>query len=337
MIAAAVAMPPGTGANHVASAATTWYATPTGTANRREKSNIAHPPAANGMTAGGGRTMSAEVGTPGCGWRIRRREPVRRPPGALTAPRAAAARRVGVSLPDERGARGPGANGGGAPALRARGHQVGERRLAGEQAGDHAGERGGEHDQPGGGEGQPGGGEGQPGGGERQPGGGEGQRLGQHRATFRVTACACRHCATGWETMACMAQAHGIPTVTLAGDVVMPLVGFGTWRLRVRQAYEALRFALDVGYRHIDTATMYGNEAEIGRAIRDSGVDRRDIFVTTKLPPSNVGRERQTIAASLRALGTDYVDLWLVHSPPRGKAWPSTWREFLAARDDGLP
>ncbi len=136
--------------------------------------------------------------------------------------------------------------------------------------------------------------------------------------------------------MACMAQAHGIPTVTLAGDVVMPLVGFGTWRLRVRQAYEALRFALDVGYRHIDTATMYGNEAEIGRAIRDSGVDRRDIFVTTKLPPSNVGRERQTIAASLRALGTDYVDLWLVHSPPRGKAWPSTWREFLAARDDGL-
>ncbi len=136
--------------------------------------------------------------------------------------------------------------------------------------------------------------------------------------------------------MSCMAQAHDIPTVTLPRDVLMPLVGLGTWRLRVRQACEAVRFALEVGYRHIDTATMYGNEAEIGRAVRDSGVDRADLFVTTKLPAGNVGRERQTITASLRALGMDYVDLWLVHWPPRGKPQPITWREFLGARDEGL-
>jgi 2,5-diketo-D-gluconate reductase A len=125
-------------------------------------------------------------------------------------------------------------------------------------------------------------------------------------------------------------------TVTLTGDVAMPLLGLGTWRLRVRQAYEAVRFALEAGYRHIDTATMYANEREIGRAMRDSGVDRRDIFVTTKLPAGSAGRERETIDASLRALGTDYVDLWLVHWPPRGGARPETWREMLAARERGL-
>lgn len=133
-----------------------------------------------------------------------------------------------------------------------------------------------------------------------------------------------------------MVDASDVPSVPLSGDVAMPIVGFGTWRLRVRQACEAVRFALDTGYRHIDTATMYGNEAEIGRALGESGVDRRAVFVTTKLPAANVGRERETLAASLRALGTDYVDLWLVHWPPRGKPRPRTWREFLAAREEGL-
>jgi diketogulonate reductase-like aldo/keto reductase len=127
-----------------------------------------------------------------------------------------------------------------------------------------------------------------------------------------------------------------IATVDLAGGGAMPLVGFGTWQLRGRAAYEAARTALDVGYRHVDTATMYGNEAEVGRAVRDSGVPRGDVFITTKLPPSAAGRERSTIAASLRALGTEYVDLWLVHWPPPSRAMLSTWREFLAVRDDGL-
>jgi len=136
--------------------------------------------------------------------------------------------------------------------------------------------------------------------------------------------------------MAAVASNHDIPAMTLAGGVAMPAVGLGTWRLRVRQAYESVRFALETGYRHIDTATLYGNEAEIGRALHDSGVDRREVFVTTKLPAGNVGRERETLAASLRALGTGYVDLWLVHWPPRGSARPRTWREFVAARDEGL-
>jgi len=133
-----------------------------------------------------------------------------------------------------------------------------------------------------------------------------------------------------------MAQARAIPTVALPGEVAMPLVGLGTWQLRGRRAYGAVGFALEVGYRHVDTATVYGNEAEVGRALRDSGLPRQDVFLTTKLPPDSAGHERQTLAASLRALGTDYVDLWLVHWPPGGRARPQTWRELLAVRDRGL-
>jgi 2,5-diketo-D-gluconate reductase A len=127
-----------------------------------------------------------------------------------------------------------------------------------------------------------------------------------------------------------------VEALRLAGGGAMPLVGFGTWQLRGGRAYEAIRYALEVGYRHIDTATMYGNEAEVGRALRDSGVPREEVFVTTKLPPGNTGRERATIAASLRALGTDYVDLWLIHWPPRQQAGLSSWREFLALQAEGL-
>ena len=133
-----------------------------------------------------------------------------------------------------------------------------------------------------------------------------------------------------------MAQARAIPTVALPGEVAMPLVGLGSWQLRGRRAYDAVSFALEVGYRHVDTATVYGNEAEVGRALRGSGLPRQDVFLTTKLPPGSAGRERETLAASLRALGTDYVDLWLVHWPPGDRARPQTWRELLAIRDQGL-
>lgn len=125
-------------------------------------------------------------------------------------------------------------------------------------------------------------------------------------------------------------------SVTLTGGVAMPLVGFGTWQVNGRRGYQTLRQALTAGYRHLDTATMYRNEAEVGRAVRDSGLPREDVFVTTKLPPERAGRERDTLAASLRALGLGYVDLWLIHWPPGGRAAPQTWRELLAARDDGL-
>ena len=126
------------------------------------------------------------------------------------------------------------------------------------------------------------------------------------------------------------------PVVDLGGGVAMPMVGFGTWQLQGQMAYEATRHALQVGYRHIDTATMYRNEEQIGRAIADSGLDRADLFVTTKLPPGNAGRVPATIAASLKALRTDYVDLWLVHWPPRGRNLVSLWQDFLAVRDEGL-
>ncbi|MFY1668707.1 aldo/keto reductase [Plantactinospora sp. WMMB334] len=134
-----------------------------------------------------------------------------------------------------------------------------------------------------------------------------------------------------------MTSAIDQPTVQLPSEVRMPMLGFGTWQLSGRRAYEAVREALDVGYRHLDTATMYGNEDEVGRAIRDSGLSRQDVFVTTKLPPERAGRERETIAASLAALGTDYVDLWLIHWPPgRDRASIASWRELLAVRDEGL-
>jgi diketogulonate reductase-like aldo/keto reductase len=125
------------------------------------------------------------------------------------------------------------------------------------------------------------------------------------------------------------------PNVALAGGGSMPLLGFGTWQATGRKAYDAVKVALEVGYRHIDTATMYGNEGEVGRALRDSGVDPADVFMTTKLPPERAGRERRTIDASLAALGVDHLDLWLIHWPPRGRS-VEVWREFIAARDAGL-
>jgi diketogulonate reductase-like aldo/keto reductase len=126
------------------------------------------------------------------------------------------------------------------------------------------------------------------------------------------------------------------PAVVLDPGGVMPLVGLGTWQMTGGRCRAAARSALEVGYRHIDTATMYRNEREVGRAVRDSGVPREQVFVTTKLPPGNAGRERRTLNESLRALGMDYVDLWLVHWPPRARALVSTWEALVAARDQGL-
>lgn len=130
-----------------------------------------------------------------------------------------------------------------------------------------------------------------------------------------------------------MSQTQSVP---LSNGASIPLIGFGTWALRGRTAYSAIRFALDAGYRHIDTATNYDNETEVGRAVADSGVDRRDVFVTTKLPAENAGRERPTIERSLRALGMDYVDLWLIHWLPGGRARPETWKQLLGVADEGL-
>lgn len=115
----------------------------------------------------------------------------------------------------------------------------------------------------------------------------------------------------------------------------MPLLGLGTWQMSGSECRRAVRQALEVGYRHLDTATMYRNERDIGIAVRESGIPREQLFITTKLVPQDAGRERRTLEGSLRALETDYVDLWLVHWPPRGRVGTQTWKEFLALRDDG--
>jgi len=124
-------------------------------------------------------------------------------------------------------------------------------------------------------------------------------------------------------------------SVRLSDGVAIPLIGFGTWQLDGDDAYNGVRAALEIGYRHIDTATAYANEDKVGAAVRDSGIGREDVFITTKCPPGNAGREAQTLDASLRALGVDFVDLWLVHWPPNGEAWPDTWKAFIAALEQG--
>lgn len=125
------------------------------------------------------------------------------------------------------------------------------------------------------------------------------------------------------------------PTVPLGPGTAMPLLGLGTWQMRGAECRRAVQCALDAGYRHLDTATMYRNERDIGGAVRESGIPREELFITTKLVPDDAGRERRTLEASLRALETDYVDLWLVHWPPTGPAGTQTWKEFLALRDEG--
>ncbi|MBK5248419.1 MAG: aldo/keto reductase [Actinomycetales bacterium] len=126
-----------------------------------------------------------------------------------------------------------------------------------------------------------------------------------------------------------------IPTLSLTPDVSIPLLGFGTWLAEGDAAYRSVSEALSVGYRHIDTATAYGNEKQVGRAIAESGVDRFDLFVTTKLPPDVADHADETLAASLDKLGLDHLDLWLVHWPPNGEARPDVWERFIAARDGG--
>jgi diketogulonate reductase-like aldo/keto reductase len=124
--------------------------------------------------------------------------------------------------------------------------------------------------------------------------------------------------------------------VELASGTTMPLLGLGTWQIRGRSAVDAVRRALEVGYRHLDTATMYANEAQVGQALAASGVPRDEVFVTTKLPPSRAGHEQETLAESLDALGLAYVDLWLVHWPPAGGARPDVWERLLELQAEGL-
>ncbi|GAA1157095.1 aldo/keto reductase [Nocardioides aquiterrae] len=122
----------------------------------------------------------------------------------------------------------------------------------------------------------------------------------------------------------------------LPGGSTMPLLGFGTWQITGDDAVRATATALAAGYRHLDTATVYGNESEVGRALAESGVPRDDVFITTKCPPHRAGSERETLEQSLEALRTDRVDLWLIHWPADGPVNTDLWRALVEARDAGL-
>ncbi|MBP5092032.1 MAG: aldo/keto reductase [Bacilli bacterium] len=110
---------------------------------------------------------------------------------------------------------------------------------------------------------------------------------------------------------------------TLYNGVKIPKVGLGTWQSKPTDAYNAVLTALKLGYRHIDTAFAYGNEKDVGRAIRDSGIPREEIFVTTKLPAEKKGYDAAMdyFERSSKALGLGYIDLYLIHAP-----WPWLFR-----------
>ncbi|MGI6048474.1 MAG: Glyoxal reductase [Firmicutes bacterium ADurb.Bin419] len=117
----------------------------------------------------------------------------------------------------------------------------------------------------------------------------------------------------------------------LNNGVKVPMLGLGTYRIGKtdNDVYNAIRTALDVGYRHIDTATLYANEAPIGKAIRESGIPREDIFVTTKLWGDDMVKNeiQQAFDRSMQLLDIGYIDLYLVHWPVKGKL-VSTWHEM---------
>jgi 2,5-diketo-D-gluconate reductase A len=131
-----------------------------------------------------------------------------------------------------------------------------------------------------------------------------------------------------------------VPSIQLNDGAVIPQLGFGVFQIAPADTAEAVRQALEVGYRHIDTAQMYGNEQEVGDGIRAAGVDRASVFVTSKL--SNAAHRpddaRRAFEGTLSALGSDHVDLFLIH-------WPlptlydgdfvSTWKALEAFKADG--
>lgn len=110
---------------------------------------------------------------------------------------------------------------------------------------------------------------------------------------------------------------------TLSNGVTIPVLGFGTWQIPNEEAYEAVRLALKNGYRHIDTAAAYGNEEAVGRAIKDSGIPRKNIFITSKLQAQIKGYDEalKEFDKTITKLGVDYLDLYLIHAP-----WP--WSEI---------
>ncbi|MGW8724698.1 aldo/keto reductase [Streptomyces sp. NPDC055808] len=120
-----------------------------------------------------------------------------------------------------------------------------------------------------------------------------------------------------------------VPTITLNNGVRIPQLGFGTFQIPKDETRETTLAALEAGYRHIDTAQMYGNEKEVGQAVRDSGLDRGDVFVTSKLN-NDAHAHDDALAAfdrTMDELGLDHLDLFLIHWPLPGKGdFTETWK-----------
>ncbi len=131
-----------------------------------------------------------------------------------------------------------------------------------------------------------------------------------------------------------------VPDITLNNGATIPQFGFGVFQIAPKDTVEAVTTALQAGYRHVDTAEMYGNEREVGQAIAKSGLDRGDVFVTSKL--SNASHlpddARRAFDGTLAAIGSDYVDLFLIHWPLPTRYdgdYVSTWRTLEEFYRDG--
>ncbi|MFX1758806.1 aldo/keto reductase [Rhodococcus sp. As11] len=129
-----------------------------------------------------------------------------------------------------------------------------------------------------------------------------------------------------------------IPTVTLNNGVEIPQLGFGVFQIPEDETTAAVSAALETGYRHIDTAAIYGNEAGVGRALADSGLSRDELFITTKVWNSDQGYDATLRAfdTSLTALGLDRLDLYLIHWPtPARDVYADTWRALERLVEEG--
>ncbi|MFF2300388.1 aldo/keto reductase [Arthrobacter sp. NPDC058127] len=128
------------------------------------------------------------------------------------------------------------------------------------------------------------------------------------------------------------------PTVRLNDGNAIPQIGLGTWPLDDAQVATAVVSAVELGYRHVDTAYRYGNEAGVGQGVRDCGIPREELFITTKLDGTHQGRDRavEGLEGSLKRLGLDYVDLLLIHWPlPQRNEFVSTWETFERLQAEG--
>ncbi|MDD7939396.1 aldo/keto reductase [Actinomycetospora lutea] len=129
-----------------------------------------------------------------------------------------------------------------------------------------------------------------------------------------------------------------VPGIELNNGTVIPQLGFGVFQIDPSDTAEAVLTAFEAGYRHIDTAQMYGNEAEVGEAIAKSGLQRDELWITTKCNNSNHGYDdaRSALDESLQKLGLDAVDLYLIHWPLPGKdLYVETWKGLEKAHQDG--